>query len=144
MKILIAVDGSDASREAARIAEHLFPNDEHIVLSAASVAPFVVADPIGGGGFGVLPSEAAYQMAEMQAEDAVRSAQQEFDGETRAETPLGSAGPTICQEAAALQVDVVVIGRGHKNWISRLLDPSVSDYVVRHACCPVLVVPEQR
>ena len=144
MKILIAVDGSPASNEAARIAESLFPNDEHILLSAASVAPFVIPDPMGGGAIGLLPSESAYIAAETEADDAVRAAREQLTGPATSQTPLGSAGPTICQEAAALGVDVVVVGHGHKNWISRLFDPSVADYVVRHAPCPVLVVTEPR
>lgn len=144
MKILIAVDGSPLSNEAARIAERLFPNDEHILLSAASVAPFVIPDPMGGGGIGLLPSEDAYEAAEAEADNAIRSAKDQLHGEATSQTPLGSAGLTICQEAEALQVDVVVVGHGHKKWVSRLFDPSVSEYVIRHAPCPVLVVSEPR
>ncbi len=144
MKILIAVDGSPVSNEAARIAERLFPNDEHILLSAASVAPFVIPDPMGGGGIGLLPSESAYEAAETEADNAVSAAREQLRGPATSQTPLGSAGLTICQEAAALGVDVVVVGHGHKNWISRLFDPSVADYVIRHAPCPVLVVTEPR
>lgn len=144
MRILVAVDGSPAANEAARIAERLFPNDEHILLSAASVAPFVVPDPFGGGAVGLLPSETAYEAAEEEADNAVRAAQKQLHGEATSVTPLGSAGFTICQEAVDLKVDVVVVGHGHKNWISRLFDPSVSDYVIRHAPCPVLVVTEPR
>ena len=144
MKILIAVDGSPVSNEAARIAERLFPNDEHVLLSAASVAPFVIPDPMGGGGIGLLPSESAYEAAEATADDAVNAARQHLRGEATVQTPLGSAGLTICQEAVSLGVDVIVVGHGHKNWISRLFDPSVADYVIRHAPCPVLVVSEPR
>ena len=144
MKILIAVDGSPGANEAARIAEGLFPNDEHILLSVASVAPFVVVDPLGGGGVGMLPSQTDYEAAEAKADGAVSTAQEQLHGEATSVTPLGSTGITICQEALDLKVDVVVVGRGHKNWISRLFDPSVSDYVIRHATCPVLVVTEQQ
>jgi nucleotide-binding universal stress UspA family protein len=142
VKILIAVDGSPLSNEAARVAERLFPNAEHILLSAASVAPFVIADPMGGGGIGVVPTQAAFAAAEDEADSAVIVAQAQMHTKATAETPLGSAGPVICEEAAALGVDVVVVGHGHKTWISRLFDPSVSDYVIRHATCPVLVVTE--
>ena len=144
MKILIAVDGSPLSNEAARVAERIFPNDEHILLSAASVAPFVITEPMGGGGIGIVPSTAAYEAAEAGADSAVLAAQKQLHSPATSETPLGSAGPAICEEAAALQVDVIVVGHGHKTWISRLFDPSVSDYVIRNAPCPVLVVTEPR
>jgi nucleotide-binding universal stress UspA family protein len=53
---------------------------------------------------------------------------------------IGDPGPAICEEAKVHGVDLIVIGRSGKNWLSRLLDPSVSEYVIKHAPCPVLVV----
>ncbi len=37
MRVLLAVDGSDASQEAARACQHLTPPDELVVLHAVQV-----------------------------------------------------------------------------------------------------------
>ena len=52
----------------------------------------------------------------------------------------GDPGPSIVEAAAAENVDLVVIGTRGRNRIERAVLGSVSDHVVRHAACPVLVV----
>jgi nucleotide-binding universal stress UspA family protein len=52
----------------------------------------------------------------------------------------GSPGAAILSAAQAEEADLIVVGtRGHGR-VGRLLLGSVSDHVVRHATCPVLVV----
>jgi universal stress protein A len=48
----------------------------------------------------------------------------------------------VCKVAADLGVDVIVVGSHGKTGFGRLLLGSVSEHVVRHAPCPVLVVRE--
>jgi nucleotide-binding universal stress UspA family protein len=52
----------------------------------------------------------------------------------------GDPGPAIVEAAAAERVDLVVVGTRGRNRIERAVLGSVSDHVVRHAPCPVLVV----
>ena len=52
----------------------------------------------------------------------------------------GDVGPTICSVAEEEGVDLVVLGTHDRSRWSRLWFGSVSDHVVRHAPCPVLVV----
>ena len=47
----------------------------------------------------------------------------------------------ICDYAAKHGVDLIVIGTHGRTGLSRLLIGSVAEKVVRHASCPVLVVP---
>jgi hypothetical protein len=47
MKVAIAVD--DRSHEAARVAKELFPQADHIIVSATDSDQLMVAEPIGGG-----------------------------------------------------------------------------------------------
>ena len=143
MKILIAVDSTEAAPDIARTAESLFPNAEYVVMSAASVAPFVMTDPLGGGAFATAPSTDAFSASEDLADDAVESAQRALSEEAEHHVELGAPGPVICEQASLMAVDVIVVGHRSKNWLSRLVEPSVSDYVVRHAPCPVLVIREQ-
>jgi hypothetical protein len=72
MNILIAVDESEASRVAVRVAEALFPHGEFIVMSAAAIAPLVLTDPIGGGMFAAGTSAAALEASEHAADAAVQ------------------------------------------------------------------------
>ncbi len=142
MKILIAVDTTEVSHEAVLVARRLFPDAEHIVMSAASITPYAVADPIGGGVFDAGLTEQMLVSAENEADKAIEEAQDVLNGTGLETVALGSPGPAICNEASVIHADVVVVGRRSKSWMSRLFDPSVSEYVIRHAPCPVLVVRE--
>lgn len=53
----------------------------------------------------------------------------------------GDAGESIVEAARSEQVDLVVVGSHGRGSVGRFFIGSVSDYVVRHATCPVLVVP---
>ena len=37
--------------------------------------------------------------------------------------------------------DVLVLAPGHRNWLSRLFDPSVSAQMLKHLTVPVLLSP---
>ncbi len=52
----------------------------------------------------------------------------------------GDPGESIVEAARSEQVDLVVVGSHGRGSVGRFLIGSVSDYVVRHADCPVLVV----
>lgn len=54
----------------------------------------------------------------------------------------GEPGDSIVEAAIAESVDVILVGAHNRGAISRLLMGSVSDYVARHAPCPVLIVRE--
>ena len=139
MKILIAVDESEASAAAVEATRILFPSADHVLLSVADVMPLMVTDPVGGGVFTATTTPAAMEAVELAADDAIASADHELHAmESRVE--IGDPGRLICEEAARIHPDVVVVGRSSRGWLSRLFEPSVADYVVKHAPCPVLVV----
>ena len=52
----------------------------------------------------------------------------------------GSPGQTICDLALNWQADLIVMGRRGRSGINELILGSVSNYVLHHACCSVLVV----
>jgi nucleotide-binding universal stress UspA family protein len=52
----------------------------------------------------------------------------------------GEPGPSIVDAASSEAVDLVVVGTHGRGALGRLLIGSVSDFVVRNAPCPVLVV----
>jgi nucleotide-binding universal stress UspA family protein len=53
----------------------------------------------------------------------------------------GEPGPAVVTAAEAEDADLIVLGTHGRAGVTRLLLGSVSDHVVRHAACPVLVVP---
>ena len=52
----------------------------------------------------------------------------------------GETGPSIVAAAASEQADMVIVGSHGRGVVGRLVLGSVSEHVVRHAPCPVLVV----
>lgn len=52
----------------------------------------------------------------------------------------GRPGPTICTVARNAQVDLIVVGRHGRHGLGELFLGSVSNFVMHHAPCPVLVI----
>ena len=52
---------------------------------------------------------------------------------------IGSPGQTICKLALNWQADLIIMGRRGRTGINELILGSVSNYVLHHACCSVLV-----
>lgn len=65
-------------------------------------------------------------------------------GLAQAETRMveGSPGHTLCALADELSASTLVMGTRGRGGIKRAFLGSVSDYVVRNAPCPVLVIGE--
>ena len=147
MKVLIAVDEDAESRDALTFAAELLP-DEHdvVVLNVArsTITPYGTIGGLGGtfGGDAALSAEAdlrAQEIADREAERIVEQAAQEVRADEH-RVEHGDVGPTICKVAEDEAVDLVVLGTHDRGRWSRLWFGSVSDHVVRHAPCPVLVV----
>ncbi len=145
MHALIATDGSEVSLDAARKAVTLLQPTRVTLLSIADTS---IADDSGAGGFEgnlLSPTESARARAAILAEG-----NDEVDTTLRAmgldasivdhRVVEGSAGPMICQVAADLTPDVVVVGSHGRGFLKRVLIGSVSEHVVRHCDAPVLVI----
>lgn len=52
----------------------------------------------------------------------------------------GEPGPAIVEAAIAEAADLVVVGTHGRSRVGRMVLGSVSDHVVRHAPCPILIV----
>ena len=146
MHILLGTDGSDLALDATKRGLALLGNATKVTM--LSVINDVASDT-GGGIEG--PIYTAQQQADIQksetehaqhaiasTETAVKRAAPNATIEHRVET--GDPAATICRIATALDVDVIVVGSHGKGFLSRVLLGSVSEYVTRHAPCPVLVV----
>jgi nucleotide-binding universal stress UspA family protein len=146
MNVLIATDGSEAAIEAARSGLPLFGSAVDVTL--LTVVP-PEEDPMAmAGGFEgpLFTPEETREMHEQEVsrgERAIDRTERVVVG-TKVEHEVvsaGDVGDAICQEAVRRKADVIVMGESDKGWFRRLLAGSAMEYVVRHAPCPVLVVP---
>ena len=145
MKVLIGTDGSDLAVRAAQRAGALFgPVDAVTVLAVITSTP---GDDAGGiEGSTETPEEVEADLAGEQA--AARAAIDSVaavlpDTWKPLVTPrveAGDAGPMLVWVAEQLGVDAIVVGSHGKGRLKRLVLGSVSEHVVHHAPCPVLVV----
>lgn len=144
--IVLCADGSEASLAALRAGVALFE-------AGAPVTVVTVVEPddpglVTGAGMagGVMSPENFVELSQQrleQGEALVADVAAEL-GRADADTVVvsGSPGPAICAYLQEVGARAVVIGsRGHRGFKRALLG-SVSDHVVRHAPCPVVVVGE--
>ncbi|MFE3454694.1 universal stress protein [Nonomuraea sp. NPDC059194] len=96
------------------------------------------------------PEALPYTHAVRQLEDArsVELIQNLFDDMTGGAPPdistlaiarLGEPGPLLVE--LARPIDLLVVGRGHRGALDRLLLPSTRRYCIAHARCPLVIVP---
>ncbi len=144
MKILIAVDEEPESNDALTFAKRILPADAEVVVLnvvRSAVSPYGTLGTWGAGPYGDagVPVIEDMQGAEQSAERTVNKASEGLDdAEERVEH--GPVGPMICEVAETADVDLVVLGTHDRSRWGRLWFGSVSDHVMHHAPCPVLVV----
>ena len=56
---------------------------------------------------------------------------------------LGDPGPEICEVARQWRVNLIVMGRRGRQGLTEMVLGSVSNYVIHHAPCSVLIVQEE-
>ena len=56
--------------------------------------------------------------------------------------PVGEPGAEICEAARTHQVDLIIMGRRGRQGLTEKVLGSVSNYVIHHAPCAVLIVQE--
>lgn len=140
MRVLLGVDGSKGSQNAAKALSHLSPPEEVIVLNVVHVPNL------------------AYQSAWLRIKDLPLIVEQEMrkEGEAflkqiaselssftkgvRLQIEKGDPAELILNVATSVNVDLIVLGARGLNRISELVFGSVSHRVLSHATCPTLIV----
>jgi nucleotide-binding universal stress UspA family protein len=140
-RILLATDGSEEAELAALRAVDLAErtDSELHVVHVGVVPSFLRSDPGTLGFDGKL-----YEQIEEKSRELLRKQfrRVKVAGGTVAGTHLriGAVDLEIVGLAKELGADLIVMGcRGHRG-IRRVIEGSISDAVIRHAPCPVLVV----
>ena len=142
MHVLIATDGSPSSIDATRGAGTLLRSADHVtLLSVLTEVPGDDAGGFEGSVFSPGEQDALWKQELAEAGDELeRTAAALTTAKLDKRIEVGDVGGTVCRIATELNVDVIVVGSHGRGAISRVLLGSVSEQVVRHAPCPVLVV----
>lgn len=143
---LVCTDGSELALAAAKAGLALLRAEGQVIIVTVVPEPTLTLpyDAAGMGGAVITPEEVTEIRQDLQAGGheivdltAVAIGVREYE-------PViltGNPGRAICELADEVGAAVVVLGsRGHGG-LRRAILGSVSDHVVRHAPCPVLVVP---
>jgi nucleotide-binding universal stress UspA family protein len=140
--VLIATDGSRRSIDAARRASELLHTADKVTL--LTVVTEVPGDDAGGfAGSVYSPDEidAVWNQELAEAgEELSRTAQALTHAKIDKRIEVGAVANTVCRLAGELEVDVIVAGSHGHTGLGRLFLGSVSEHIVRHAPCPVLIV----
>ena len=146
MKILLATDGTKHGDAAVEMLckIKLADGDDVKIICVVDMALPMAIDIYGG----YLPDtteleKAARENATKIVQGTSEKVEDSFEGKDvnlSTEILFGSPDSRIVETAAEIKADLIVIGsHGYKQW-ERLLLGSVSDSVVHHAHCSVMVV----
>jgi nucleotide-binding universal stress UspA family protein len=134
-KILLATDGSSASESAS---------EQAIDLAAQLSACLLVVSVLSTS---KSHPEAQASAASGDSRDTLTSRAQAIVGRARAAAVdatflvwEGEPGDAIVAAAESEGADLIIVGSHGRSGVSRFFIGSVSDFVVRHARCPVMVV----
>jgi nucleotide-binding universal stress UspA family protein len=142
-RIVVGVDGSPGSMEALNWA--VCEAGQHVASVHAVMAwEYPQAYAVNVWGLGMDPTlDAQAGLASAAAAEAARVAGAAGDAQDVVVTSEAVEGhPAVALLQASEVADLLVVGsRGHGGFVGALLG-SVSQHVVCHAGCPVVVVPE--
>ncbi len=140
-KILLPIDGSDASMKAARYAVKIAKDEKAqiICIHAIGTPVYISAyeNPV------LLPSyyEQAKKLVEEWFKSIAEIAEKEgVDIETHVIIDIVSVVDSIVRYASDKNADLIVMGTKGRTALKRFFIGSIASGVVTHAHCPVLVV----
>jgi nucleotide-binding universal stress UspA family protein len=140
-KILVPIDFSECSMKGLAYAKALAGHSKAtlVLLNSVHFQYYVASDEYGRYDLPQL-----MQYAARAASDQMRDLVEKTDwGGLQVETSLqtGHAGQQICDGARDCAADLIVTSTHGRTGFKHVLLGSTAEYVVRHAHCPVLVVP---
>lgn len=142
-KILLCSDASETALNAAKTCAELAKKleSEVIVLNVYTPVP-VFAPNVTTVDAGLLVDALTPNIEDVQKHVELRTGQvlDEFGVAYRSVREVGNVADAIVKAADAEKVDLIVLGSHEMGGFERLLMGSVSDGVLHHAHCPVLVV----
>lgn len=145
MNIVVATDGSGAAIEAAVRSMELLRSGAHVAVVMVipeKEDPEEDAGGIEGPGISDKQAEQDWEKSVAEARSSLERTAGVLgsDVEMRLIPDDETTGAAIVRVAHEMHADVLVVGSESKGWWSRLWRRSVSDYVIHHTPCPVMLV----
>lgn len=156
-KILVAIDNSPLCAAAFAASLDLARSNQARLKLLHCITPDLITDPMMGSVTldaslppGLLMNDFQTQqvLLEQQTEHAqallaqYAQAAKEHGVVTESKCLIGEAGDQLCEMARDWAADLVVVGRRGRTGLAEAFLGSVSNYVVHHAPCSVLVIQE--
>ncbi|MGZ5005444.1 MAG: universal stress protein [Chthoniobacterales bacterium] len=140
-KLLVPIDFSECSMHGLNYAKALAKKFDAklVLLHAVALQYYVASDEYARYDLPVLMLQAE-RAAREQLRDLVKET--DWDGVDVEKTlQLGHAGEQVCARAEELGTDAIVTSTHGTTGFKHVLLGSTAEYIVRHAKCPVFVVP---
>ena len=138
MKVLLAVDDSNASSQAVKYLAKLLKPDDLVLMVAVVEEPSVWNSPIDTTSFMEILNDLKDYMKDVMKDYGKIFAESNIPFQRMIGT--GHVGEVICDQAEELLVDLVVTGRRHLGAVPRVVFGSESSYILHHSPCSVLVI----
>jgi nucleotide-binding universal stress UspA family protein len=142
MKILVSTDGSEFSRAAVEKCCRIVVAPEKTAIKIVSV--FEVIEPLDisiSPEFSEELETSAHKKAQKYAEDAEAQLRERFPNiDLTTQISLGAPDEILIETARDWEADLIVIGSHGRGFWGRMLLGSITDSLVHHAPCSVLVV----
>jgi nucleotide-binding universal stress UspA family protein len=154
-RILAAIDHSSLSHSVFEQALELAKANQARLLLFHSLTADMVLSPPFAGELGLSPQlvSQAYQTQYVSFEEQIKQVQALLDRYCETASQEGitverdyrtvEPGQGLCQAAQRWQADLIILGRRGRRGITEAILGSVSNYVLHHAPCAVLVIQPQ-
>lgn len=155
-KILVAINHSPLSPHVFTAALELAQSNQAELRLIHCIATEAIAEPVVPMSYdpGLQPTQAMgnYQTQQLLIEQQIEAAQALLERYRRealnqaviieADYHVGEAGYLVCKVAKDWQADLIIVGRQGRSGLAEAFLGSVSNHVVHHAPCSVLVIQE--
>lgn len=142
MKILVSTDGSDFSRAAVEKCCQIVVRPDETQIKIVSV--FEVIEPMDisiSPEFSQELESSAQKKAQEFAAQAAAQVRERFPNiDLTTQISLGAPDEILIETARTWEADIIVIGSHGRGFWGRMLLGSITDSLVHHAPCSVLVV----
>lgn len=140
-RILLAVDGSPASLEAARVAVDTAASTGADVRAVYVLVDHELAEPLDALRGNGLPAVERLAAAGVKFLLHVQRLGEEAGVDVTVDLLEGEAAPTILADVRVVAPDLIVMGRSGRHGPGSALLGSVTEHVLEFTEVPVLVVP---
>lgn len=136
-RILVAIDGSEFAAHAVDVAASLAKAVSAQIGLVHVIDPKLVGSEVG------IPAEQQWALLRRDGRNLLDAARSATPGQPQPWEFLREGTPwkEIIDSAREWHADVIVVGTHGRTGLTRLVFGSTADGVLRHASCPVVVVP---